>query len=141
MFIIQWLDRNTTRSAWNKLWPIIRKHDRPVITDESVLAERAQIAQEIADCTEDGKVAVVTSGRDCDCAEYVWSTLREGLHPMLFMKERQDSYYWADGPIHVGICKPSERPENHSRDLALEAYEDGHPHIVSSVRFDEEGMY
>jgi hypothetical protein len=41
----------------------------------------------------------------------------------------------------VSLCRPDELPESRSRDLALEAFEDGHAHIVSEVRFDEEGGY
>lgn len=133
--------RELERAEWLKLWRTVRKYDRPSRVDDSILAERAQIAQEIRDCTEEGMVCVVTSGRDCDMSEFTWVQLVANLSPMKFWGDRQDSYYWADGPMHIGICKPSERPEAYSRDLALEAFEDGHPHIVSSVRFDEEGMY
>lgn len=142
MFNIQILERTMVRKRWIELYRVIRKvGDRVNIEDESVLAERVSIAKLIKGCTEDGKVAVVTSGRDCDCSEFCWCSIKENLSAMKFIADRDDAYNWADGPMHIGICKPSERPEVYSRDLAMEAHEDGHPHIVSSVRFDEYGSY
>lgn len=142
MFIIQWIERNTPREQWNDLYRIIRKAgDRGSVHDESELAERVKIAERIAKYTEDGEVCTVESGRDCDMSEYCYSTLHTDMTVMKFVRKERDMYEWADGPCYLGLCRPSERPEGYSRDLALEAYEDGHPHIVSSVRFDEEGMY
>lgn len=39
-------------------------------------------------------------------------------------------YEGAEGPTSVWICKPSEEPVYESRDLALEAFKNGHPHLI-----------
>jgi hypothetical protein len=41
---------------------------------------------------------------------------------------------WADGPFYFSIISPSEASKIHysSRDRTLEAFEDGHPHVIYS---------
>ena len=53
---------------------------------------------------------------------------------MAFIKARDDKAAWADGPFNWVVEKPSRESEYsyHSRDLALEAFEDGHPHVLYS---------
>lgn len=134
MFDITWIDRDASREDFRKIYRIMRKcGDRPSIKDDSVLAERADLKERITRNMEDGAICVVTSGRDCDCAEFVWSSIVHNPSVMKLWGEEQDAYYWADGPIGIGYCKPSERPGNYSRDLAMEAYENGHPHYVTSA--------
>lgn len=81
---------------------------------------------------ENGEVAIVWSGMDCDCNNYTdqvsiinsdWKSIRDHVH---------ETYKWADGPCGYYITKPSKAQEleYHSRDLAMEAFEDGHPHVV-----------
>ncbi len=53
-----------------------------------------------------------------------------------FERDRNSMYEWADGPCNLTPCHPEDLPESYSRDLAMEAYEDGHPHVVSEVRFE-----
>lgn len=131
---IQIIDRDCSRSEWEHIWRIMRKvGEAPSRTDESVLAERAELAQTIAECVEDDKLCIVTSGRDCDCVEFVYSTLMSRPTVMRLWSEERDTFYWADGPISIGYCRPSERPGNYSRDLVMEAFENGHPHFVCSA--------
>jgi len=93
------------------------------------LAARAELAQKIRTCAKNGEVGVVESGMDCDCLKYVHSYL---LAAVPFAVERwiDESYEAAEGPLCVGVEHPDKLPENESRDLALEAFEDGHPHVV-----------
>jgi len=142
-FSINWIARNTPRAQWLDLYRIIRScGDRGSFVEESRLMERVEVADTIRRYTEDGQIAVVTSGMDCDCSQYIRSTLRTNLTPVAFLAARDDDYTWADGPINVGLCRPSERPESASRDLAMEAYEDGHPHVVHTAqRLAEGGDY
>ena len=86
--------------------------------------------QQISSCAENGKVAVVWSGMDCDCVRYSGDCyLVEATRNAV--DQHVDSYYeYADGPCGYYICKPSERPDYHSRDLAAEAFENGHPHHI-----------
>jgi hypothetical protein len=39
---------------------------------------------------------------------------------------------WADGPVYFDVMKPrdAKRVRYQSRDLVLEAFEDGHPHCI-----------
>lgn len=76
-----------------------------------------------------GYVALVRSGMDCDGTQYgndvvyVPATVKDVL-------ERIDSdLAYADGPMHHTIAHPSIARDLHSysRDLALEAFENGHP--------------
>lgn len=93
------------------------------------LAARAKLAEHIHACTENGKVAIVSDGMDCDCVRSCHSSLRVAA-PFAIEREVNEIHESAEGPVSVCIVKPSEAPENWSRDLALEAFEDGHPHVV-----------
>jgi len=97
------------------------------------LAERAAEREHYMACVEAGHVGVVRSGMDCDCSAYH----REGIYPALpyraWLRQENRHESWLDGPERTYIVRPSEiDPENnHSRDLALEAHENGHPHYIS----------
>ena len=51
----------------------------------------------------------------------------------------EQEHAWAEGPVWQRMLYIDELDDVKpgSRDLALEAFEDGHPHVVSEVRFDE----
>ena len=50
---------------------------------------------------------------------------------MEYIKYQNETFEWADGPVSVGYGKPSKHPiESYSRDLAAEAYENSHAHVV-----------
>ena len=54
----------------------------------------------------------------------------------------QEIYNNAEGPVYwISIAQPEHKAEHVSRDLAMEAFEDGHPHSVSMARYDEDGAY
>lgn len=148
MFNPNWCDRDMTREQWNQLRAIMKKvgdwqgWQRDYVERADYLAERAAIAATLSEYADaDGYVGIVESGRDCDCVQYCHGARRKFVGAFQFEKERQDIYSWADGPVHVTLCPVDELPRSYSRDLALEAYEDGHAHCVSEVRFDEEGTY
>jgi len=143
-FDIGWLPRHTPRDQYEQLRKVMRSNGdfhRYVQPTGDRLAERAALAAELSDCTVNGVTGIVESGRDCDCVQYTHSATRTGLTLIAFERERDSIYSWADGPCYVSLCRPDELPGNHSRDLALEAFEDGHAHIVSEVRFDEDGSF
>ena len=77
-----------------------------------------------------GVIGVVESGMDCDCSQYTHCTTIENPTAVKLEKDAEHRYEWADGPMGVSYCRPDELPGNSSRDLALEAFEDGHPHVV-----------
>lgn len=94
---------------------------------------KAQRVKLLQDLQEDGKVALLSSGMDCDGAS--WENRHHGLYPAL---------YWVvfnaidaissncEARIEVWVESPSEAAaaEYGERDLALEAFENGHPHLL-----------
>ena len=104
---------------------------RETIANQPVdrLARRAKFAAHVQACTENGMVALAWDSMDCDCSRSIGSAL---YPPSVFALEHRIDleYQEVEGPTSVWICKPSEAPERESRDLAMEAYEDGHPHVV-----------
>ena len=76
-------------------------------------------------------VAVVYGGMDCDCSR--WDD-RVAILPAVptVVSRWVDRYHdGAEGPQWTRISRPSRAPKKStSRDLALEAFEDGHPHVV-----------
>lgn len=96
------------------------------------LALRQQEAALIAECAEGGKVAMVWSGRDCDGVAYSGSVYVVPALLVAVLREADDQFSWADGPCNYCLMKPSDAAEIEysSRDLAMEAYEDGHAHCL-----------
>ena len=101
-----------------------------------IINERVELLERIQQATENGMVCYVSSGRDCDMTQFVHSRLIPAPSVVALSRDIDREYGWADGPIWCGVVKPSEAPEDYSRDLALEAFEDGHPHVVSTVRWE-----
>lgn len=96
------------------------------------LAEKQRLKDRIAECTEDGMVAVIRDGMDCDCTQYLRVTHIPAPTLVAWNKAEEDHYEWLDGPESTHFGKPSEYPERHrSSDRALEAYENGSMHLVT----------
>ena len=87
---------------------------------------------------EDGQVAVVWSGRDCDCVRYDNVVYTIPCDWRSIMDHVQETYSWADGPCSYYLERPSvaDKLRYSSRDLALEAFEDGHPHYIYDVTYE-----
>jgi len=96
------------------------------------LRERLAMKAQLRACEELGQVIVIEGGRDCDGVQY---SGRKHLIPAT-IAAYEDLYdstaKWADGPFHFHVMKPSEAMDVHyaSRDLTLEAFEDGHQHCL-----------
>ena len=135
MFDMTIIGRDTSRKNWKIIHQIMRRlGDRGSTQDESRLAERVIIEGIIASYVQGGMVGLVQSGMDCDCSQYVNSDLVPNLTAIQFQIRRDDMVEWADGPCQLSITSPDELPRAYSRDLAMEAWEDGHPHIVSTAQ-------
>lgn len=80
----------------------------------------------------EGEIKVVESGRDCDGVEY------DGrVHTIVADFENFEALddeigEWADGPYHLAIVPWDTDVRYSSRDLVMEAHEDGHPHSITS---------
>lgn len=108
-------------------------HVRPINDIHDPLVAKLRFAEHIAAQAENGKVMIVSSGMDCDgCA---WSSAFETMLPASVVAVEhyiERSQAWADGPINFGVLPPSERDnlETTHRDLGMEAFENGHPHVL-----------
>ena len=92
---------------------------------------RAEIATALAVSSENGVVAEIDSGRDCDMASWLYinhiptPTVSQAVARI---DRQQDG---AEGPCAIHYDKPSRAPEDTvERDLILEAHENGHAHCV-----------
>jgi len=131
-FQIEKMNRDTTRKNWRELHRLLRKYGDFEQIDDA-LADREKLKAKLEECVVDGKIALVSSGMDCDCSQYVHAYVQQYRGVFWFQMRERDSYEWADGPMNFGFCKPEERPDHSSRDLAMEAYEDGRPHLISAA--------
>lgn len=113
---------------------MLRWLNHPLVGDSSgihdAINRRARLAAVIAKHSHDGKVRVAESGRDCDGVQYagrvrlIDATL-EAYYKLMAERER-----WADGPFHLEIVPWDADVQYRSRDLTLEAFEDGHAHCI-----------
>ena len=95
--------------------------------------DRAALAARFAAVVEHGRIGYIVEGMDCDGTQY----RREGTMPLpaslvAFVRERDEAASWLDGPESTIYVRPAKvRPGYRaSRDRALEAFEDGHPHYL-----------
>ncbi len=103
------------------------------------LDEKARIINYLNWCNEDGKIAVFTSGMDCD--HFSWDNCyhEDFIAPIHWWHRRLDYFDGAEGPVQMSFGRPSISPEySGSRDLALEAHENGHPYSISTATTEPE---
>lgn len=95
--------------------------------------DRLWFLRAIPACAENGQVAIVVGGMDCDCVRYEGHVYRAPATVKDVEAAIEDLYYYAEGPIHWEIMKPSEAAQvkRESRDLIMEAFENGHAWSVT----------
>jgi hypothetical protein len=101
-----------------------------------VCEENAEVRAILDRSVVDGKYGVIVSGRDCDCSAYHRESVREAPRSVIEFKREWDEHCeWLDGPESQRFVRPDQIDSsvNYSRDLALEAYEDGHPHVIYDI--------
>jgi len=76
-------------------------------------------------------IKVVESGMDCDCVKYSGRVHTCEATVKAFEELHDRIAEWADGPFSLSIVPWSQKITYTSRDLALEAYENGHPHHIT----------
>lgn len=99
----------------------------------AICDENASLRRTLDMAQDGGQVGVIISGMDCDCSQYHRESIRPAFNSVHEYKNWLDEEYeYAEGPHHVHLVHPSkiDKSRNASRDLALEAFEDGHPHVV-----------
>lgn len=101
--------------------------------------QRMAIHRLIQECAENGQILVIESGMDCDCVQYDGRTRVIEASIKAYDELEREVGEWADGPFSFSIARPSEEANIHyrSRDRALEAYEDGHPHSIHLGDIDD----
>jgi hypothetical protein len=105
---------------------------RPV---HHVINERAPYRRILDKYARDGKIGVHRSGMDCDCTQYSHSSIIDAPVGAIQFQMREELHYeWLDGPESTSWSLPENTIVQHrSLDLALRAYEDGHPSTVYVV--------
>jgi len=99
------------------------------------LKRRWRVWALIKEFEHEGKIYHVESGRDCDGVQYSGHIHSCAAHPWAYealLDRISDS---ADGPFHLDMIKYEDlhEVEYTSRDLTLEAFENGHPHYLTSA--------
>lgn len=141
---LPWSTSNNHRRTYQQINRWFRKMGRsirlPVPSNDrlSHLQQQARVRKAINKAQfycdlETGRamMAVEVAGMDCDCSQFSYLTYIPATRAE-YEREAQSLYDWADGPLSVSPV-PAGEVDNfkaYSRDLALEAFEDGHPHVV-----------
>jgi len=100
------------------------------------LEGRARLASMISEYQENGRVAIVYGFIDCDMGRADGLVHIMAASPIAVSKWLDSFHEGAEGPQWWNLERPSAAGEitAEHRDLALEAFEDGHPHVVYTVR-------
>jgi hypothetical protein len=95
------------------------------------IEERAAIEHQIAKYKRNGKVGIIWDSMDCDCCRTTYGRVANASL-MSLMRTIHQSYDDAEGLISYSFCEPQTAKEYNrtSRDLALEAFEDGHHWVI-----------
>lgn len=110
--------------------------------DASDIGIRNDLYRRIQEATRDGKVSINVDQMDCDCSRWTSGHVMPSVPRRAVEQYVQQIYNDAEGPVYwIGIQQPEHKAKYTSRDLAMEAFEDGHPHSVSMARYDEDGAY
>ena len=95
------------------------------------ITRKGSIEADIRENAVNGMVAIAQWGRDCDMAEGTSAYLIPA-NIRAYLDHEQGMYENAEGPCSQWVLSPQEYAEftPSFRDRALEAFEDGHPHVI-----------
>ncbi len=121
------------RKAWYDFWRKIRLSGgiarwRDDVVDP--LEKKAVAVALINRKAVDGRISIWVDQMDCDCSRWTsdFEIPATWVHYEQFVNRLGEG---AEGPIYgIQINSPLTTYEHSSRDLALEAFENGHPHVV-----------
>lgn len=136
------IERSVTREQWyGFFYRTFRKAGYVDPQDHSIIGRRSRMKSHLDSVRHNGKVALNVDQMDCDCARWTSGRIIDA-HPLNVEREIDEVLQNAEGPVYmIEVVAPVDIAGYVSRDLALEAYEDGHPHSVSASRYDEDGDY
>ena len=140
--IIEHTARCCNRAQWYDFWRLLRKDGaHRYFRKQDHYHNRVWLREQLDEYTVDGKVAVSVDQMDCDCSRWTSSNVMPAVG-VLIERHLEHIYNDAEGPIYgMWFSKPVDKAEYVSRDLAMEAFEDGHAGSVSMSRYDEDGDY
>ena len=98
-----------------------------------VTVENAGFRRQLDKAWVDGKIGVITTSIDCDCTRGYYERVETMPNCVAAIKRLADNFYEGlEGPGNMQFVRPDQidRSRSNTRDLALEAFEDGHPHVV-----------
>lgn len=126
------LSTAAARKAVSRLPEMDRLYWLEKMSGESVhsaINERAAYAAAIARCAKNGVVGIFVSSTDCDWTHAKYAQVLPVAEVPSYIERL---YAEAEGPTSYSIITPEEANafEGESRDLALEAFEAGHPHCI-----------
>ena len=131
----------TMRSMWYKYTRnALKEMGRLDREDTSTIGQRQKLIDKVRECARpvgqfrDGTIQMGVSlnydQMDCDCVRWTDGYVVPAI-PRHVERLIEQVYADAEGPVYaVWIDKPDAYAQYYARDLALEAYEDGHPHVV-----------
>ena len=98
------------------------------------LNERLSLSRRIAALSDNNLIGIAYSGMDCDCSSFSSATTVKA-NVMAVIKWSNDFESGAEGPQSWWLITPEEADDTPytSRDLALEAFENGHPHFIGEL--------
>jgi len=119
----------------NKMKRLVRhiaRQGRHCGVRQDYLAEREALVTRIRERQEDGYVYLVSGGRDCDGVQWEGMKTLVKAVPRQIEQRMDVALEWADGPMHFSILSPTDGEEVRytSRDLGMEAFENGHNHVI-----------
>ncbi len=122
--------RNSTLSDADRLYFLNLALGQHLVDLHDTVQCRVELLRNIRDYAEDGYVGIVFGGIDCDGVQYEGQKVKSPANEVL--KEIELAYKNAEGPIHWYVCRVSSFSaiKSESYDLALSAFEEGHPHTL-----------
>ena len=114
------------------LWFLNRLEERHGLLAQATEARvaRQSLIRRIAKLQVDGQVAVWESGRDCDSVRYRGFKCLIPATVAAFDALYEHEHQWADGPFSLWVESPLLERQHCSRDLGMEAFENGHSHVI-----------
>lgn len=103
------------------------------ISVDFAISERGLYERRFNEIEEGGKIGIIRSGMDCDCVQYRDEYVVDRPRNLFaWLRDEHEHENWLDGPETTYFCRPSECRDGYhnSVDRVLEAYEDGHRHVV-----------
>jgi hypothetical protein len=117
-----------------RLWMLNKLYEWQKAPYSKRAKNRIKFHKDLQKMQENGKIALVFSGMDCDGVTYQNSVHTVPANWKNVLQYIDDVVNNADGPVYYYLEYPSvaENLTYYSRDLGMEAFENGHSHYIST---------